>query len=70
MVADLYHAIKLTTRIAILGFFIAASNVVGHAQSDPANTVFWKELQKLWEGRTASDHLQLLQFSQAVNQCL
>jgi len=47
MLVDPYHVIKLATRILILGCFIAASTVVMHAQSEPANTVFWKELQKL-----------------------
>ena len=38
---------KLVTRMLVLPCFIAVSTVAVQAQTDPANAVFWKELQKL-----------------------
>lgn len=38
---------KLINRILFASCFIAASTVAVQAQADPANVVFWKELQKL-----------------------
>lgn len=41
------NVMKLITRIVLLLCFSAVSSIAVQAQADPANTVFWKQLQKL-----------------------
>ena len=47
MLVDPGNFIKLMTQKLIVACFIAVSTVTVQAQAEPANAVFWKELQKL-----------------------
>src|SRR5687767_3550716 len=47
MLVDPRNVIRLMTQKLILVCFIAVSAVAVQAQAEPANAVFWKELQKL-----------------------